>query len=45
MSPENYVKKIQEGRKKYATAPNYVETMGKMFGTVRRAMKEAGLSC
>lgn len=45
MSPENYVKKIQEGRKKYATAPNYVETMGKMFGTVRKAMKEAGLSC
>lgn len=43
MSPENYVKKIQAGHKKYATSPTYVQTMTKMFAMVRKAMKEAGV--
>ena len=39
MSPEEFVEKIQSGRKKYATSPTYVETMKKMFAMVRKEMR------
>lgn len=35
-SPEEFVKKLQSGTYKYATAPDYVEIMNAMFKTVRR---------
>ncbi|MGL4519576.1 MAG: glycoside hydrolase family 73 protein [Phocaeicola sp.] len=37
-SPEEFVKKIQSGKMKYATDPNYVETMIQMFKSVRRRL-------
>lgn len=35
-SPEEFVKRLQSGKYKYATATNYVETMNAMFQTVRK---------
>lgn len=35
-SPEEFVKRLQSGKYKYATATNYVETMNAMFNTVRK---------
>lgn len=35
-SPEEFVKRLQSGEMKYATDPNYVATMNKMFAMVRR---------
>lgn len=35
-SPEEFVKRLQSGKMKYATDPNYVTIMNKMFAMVRR---------
>lgn len=43
-SPELYVRKLVDGvGGKYATDPNYVQTMDKLFHMVRRVVREEGL--
>lgn len=42
--PKEYVRRLVDNiGPKYATAPNYVETMDKMFLMVEKAVKEEGL--
>lgn len=38
-----FVEQLQAGKMKYATDPNYVATMKKMFAMVAKAVKEEGL--
>lgn len=42
-NPAKFVEQLQSGKMKYATDPNYVSTMKKMFSMVEKVVKEEGL--
>lgn len=42
-NPVKFVEQLQAGKMKYATDPNYVATMKKMFAMVEKAIKEERL--
>lgn len=38
--PDKFIEQLQAGKMKYATDPNYVSTMKKMFSMVEKSIKE-----